>query len=86
MTITEIAVDLIRERDQLKKRIRELERRLEEFTPEDIRGMAYDANALLEQRIAKAREILEEYERKPLVTLGDIGDMVRCALDALEGK
>lgn len=65
-------------------RIRELEAQLKEFTPEDIRGMAYDTNALLNERIHKARGILmplSDKDTRPFVIA-----MVRRALEALEGK
>lgn len=66
-----------------QERIRELERRLEEFTPEDIREMAYGTNALLEQRIQKAREILQAMIKSGS-QLGPAN--MKRALDALEGK
>lgn len=70
-----------------KIRIRELERQLREFTPEDIRGMAYDTNALLEGRIAKAKAILEaelESYKSRNWTITDVP--IEETLAVLEGK
>jgi chromosome segregation ATPase len=47
------------ELDRAQTRIADLERKLVEFTPEDIREMAYGTNALLSQKLDRAYEALD---------------------------
>lgn len=49
----------------LREELANAKRMLYELTPEDIRGMAYDANALLEARVAELEKEITALREKP---------------------
>ena len=60
----ETEVDLLeKQAEQAEQKRDQLKRQLEEFTPEDVREMAYNANALLEQERDRLRERVRQLEQ-----------------------